>query len=1011
MSMESSSLSSLFSAGSRLYALEGEGALGGLQVEAWTAREALSSLPELRVLALSDDASLDLDDMVSRPVTLWTTGADGERSSRSGLVRAAERVAGDGGLARYRLTVVPWLWLADQTRASRIFEGRPVLDILTSILDAYEGYSWKLSGDASAAVAELPVAPYVTQYRETDYAFLTRVMAGAGLGWTVVEDTQAPSRHAIVVFADSRQLPEDASSSSVGVPFHRANAAEARDGVQAFARQRRRVTERVTLLGWQGGGKRAVSGDASGEVQSDSGEAEGLEWYDFTGHGSLASEDEARRQAELLWEGFHAEDEQFLGRGTVRSFRSGTRFTLKDMAPLGPAGEKDFEPVFALDAVEHVGINNLPEAARASLDARLGPLDAALNFDAAPAAPVRGDAVGAQDDDALWRDVPAETPAEALLTQARATGYANGFRALRCDRAWRPRVSQARGAWPHAAPTVHGVQTAVVVDAEGSDQAGGKDEVLRNRRGDVRIRFPWQGTGGNQAHSRWARVAQRQAGGGMGMTFVPRIGQEVLVRFLDHDVNQPIVVGALYNGRGEGGVAPTPAGAAGEEGGGAELYAAARDLAPSAQANLVGGHAPAWHGAGASDEAHRNAAALSGFKSKEFGGAGYSQVVLDDSDDQLRVHVSTTQAATSLTLGHLIHQAGNYRGSLRGVGAELRTDAHGALRGGAGVLLTTYAAQAGAPSGEAAGAQTLASQAHLMAKSLDDMAGAHQSVRLASALGTEQAGASRRDPEYPPLAAFHRAVSGTVAGEGLSPARGDAASRHTQAVEGKVPHTNDAVVVMAARAGLAQVAGQHMQYVAGDAVHASAGKDVNHAVAGSLRIHAGQAAGVVAGVQKGAQDAGLDVICATADVSVQAQGDVLTAQAQQDILLTARAGKVKAASPTRIRIATAAGASILIEGGNITVTAPGRIDVKMSDKRFEGATRLSEQMNTWPDASFDKDVIVRGPSGKAMANRPFEIVREDGARIQGVTDAEGRTGVQRSELLGRYLIKILPNND
>lgn len=965
--MESSSLSSLFSAGSRLYALEGEGALGGLQVEAWAAREALSSLPELRVLALSDDASLDLDDMVSRPVTLWTTGADGERASRSGLVRAAERVAGDGGLARYRLTVVPWLWLADQTRASRIFEGRPVLDILTSILDAYEGYSWKLSGDASAAVAELPVAPYVTQYRETDYAFLTRVMAGAGLGWTVVEDTQAPSRHAILVFADSRQLPEDASSASVGVPFHRANAAEARDGVQAFARQRRRVTERVTLLGWQGGGKRAVSGDASGEVQSDSGEAEGLEWYDFTGHGSLASEDEARRQAELLWEGFHAEDEQFLGRGTVRSFRSGTRFTLQDMAPLGPAGEKDFEPVFALDAVEHVGINNLPEAARASLDARLGPLDAALSFDAAPAAPLRGESLSAQDDDdALWRETLAETPAAALIGQARTTGYANEFRALRCDRAWRLRASRERGAWPHVAPTVHGVQTAVVVDAEGGDQAGGKDEVLRNRRGDVRIRFPWQGTGGNQAHSRWARVAQRQAGGGMGMTFVPRIGQEVLVRFLDHDVNQPIVVGALYNGRGEGGVAPTPAGAAGEEGGGAELYAAARDLAPSAQANLVGGHAPAWHGAGASDDAHRNAAALSGFKSKEFGGAGYSQVVLDDSDDQLRVHVSTTQAATSLTLGHLIHQAGNYRGSLRGVGAELRTDAHGALRGGAGVLLTTYAAQAGAPSGEAAGAQTLASQAQLMAKSLDDMAGAHQSVRLASALGTEQAGASRRDPEYPPLAAFHRVVSGTVAGEALSPAMDDAAARHTQASDGKVPHTGDAVVVMAARAGLAQVAGQHMQYVAGETIHWSAGKDLNHAVAGNLRIHAGQAAGIVAGVQKGAQEAGLDVICATADVTVQAQHDGLTAQSQQDLRLAARDGKVEAASPKRIRIATAAGASILIEGGNITVTAPGRIDVKMSDKRFEGPTQLPYPFPQFPESICVSCALEAAAGGNAM---------------------------------------------
>lgn len=75
----------------------------------------------------------------------------------------------------------------------------------------------------------------------------------------------------------------------------------------------------------------------------------------------------------------------------------------------------------------------------------------------------------------------------------------------------------------------------------------------------------------------------------------------------------------------------------------------------------------------------KNAAYLS-IKSKEFGGSGHNQLVFDDSDKQLRVQLTITQAHTRFTLGHLIHQADNYRGSFRGEGFERRTDAYGARR-------------------------------------------------------------------------------------------------------------------------------------------------------------------------------------------------------------------------------------------------------------------------------------------------------------------------------------------
>ncbi|MFY2610400.1 DUF2345 domain-containing protein, partial [Achromobacter ruhlandii] len=66
----------------------------------------------------------------------------------------------------------------------------------------------------------------------------------------------------------------------------------------------------------------------------------------------------------------------------------------------------------------------------------------------------------------------------------------------------------------------------------------------------------------------------------------------------------------------------------------------------------------------------------------------------------------------------------------------------------------------------------------------------------------------------------------------------------------------------------------------------------------------------------------------------------LRVQAQQDITIGSAQTAVEYAAPKRIRIATAAGASIVLEGGNITVTAPGRIDVKTGNKQFAGPDRL-----------------------------------------------------------------------
>jgi len=80
---------------------------------------------------------------------------------------------------------------------------------------------------------------------------------------------------------------------------------------------------------------------------------------------------------------------------------------------------------------------------------------------------------------------------------------------------------------------------------------------------------------------------------------------------------------------------PSSAGLRGGEAAGealAGVFDPAHDHAPSAQGNIAGGNSPLWHGSSGDSAGHRNGAAQWGMRSKEFGGAGYNQQLLDDPD-------------------------------------------------------------------------------------------------------------------------------------------------------------------------------------------------------------------------------------------------------------------------------------------------------------------------------------------------------------------------------------------
>lgn len=91
-------------------------------------------------------------------------------------------------------------------------------------------------------------------------------------------------------------------------------------------------------------------------------------------------------------------------------------------------------------------------------------------------------------------------------------------------------------------PIIQGPQTAIVVGQSG-------EEIWTDEHGRVKVRFHWdRNSHGDENSSCWIRVSQPWAGKGWGAINIPRIGQEVIVEFLEGDPDRPIITGRVYNG-------------------------------------------------------------------------------------------------------------------------------------------------------------------------------------------------------------------------------------------------------------------------------------------------------------------------------------------------------------------------------------------------------------------------------------------------------------------------------
>lgn len=115
------------------------------------------------------------------------------------------------------------------------------------------------------------------------------------------------------------------------------------------------------------------------------------------------------------------------------------------------------------------------------------------------------------------------------------TDYSFNARAISANTSFRPEKNAVK-------PMMLGPQTATVVGKN-------KEEIWTDKYGRIKVHFHWDKQSKKDEHSScWVRVSQAMAGKNWGSIYIPRVGQEVLVDFIQGDPDQPVVIGCVYNG-------------------------------------------------------------------------------------------------------------------------------------------------------------------------------------------------------------------------------------------------------------------------------------------------------------------------------------------------------------------------------------------------------------------------------------------------------------------------------
>ena len=556
-----------------------------------TMREELSRDFRIEAEVLSDDAGIPLKSMMGKMVTIALVRENGTLRHMNGYVGSFRFVRTDGGFACYRMVLSPWLAFARLRQDSVSFHHRSVIELTETTFAHYRQRDWQTRLSPAYDDKKITCA---NQYNESDYNHLHRRWEDAGLYYHYEHRADGH----VLILGDDSTLAEPIDDAHIGqaadvMSFRAQAGSEEADGLHAWQAVRELGSGKLTLASFNYKSPRPQL--VSGSSLNRQGEVDAYELVENTGAYGYPNLRDGELLAQRRMEERDRHTQYFEASGNDRSAQPGRSFKLGGHfsgEAKAPTRGQDIKPGIAARDYVVVSVEHV----------------ASNNYPAGP-------------------DAQSE--------------YGNTLVCIRRDIRWRP------GRHHNSVPCPHpGVQTALVVGPPGEDIY--TDELSR-----IKLQFHWDRLGTfDQASSPWIRVMMPMAGQYFGQVCLPRVGQEVVVQFLDGNMDRPIVVGLVYNRE----------------------------------------QMPPWH-----LPAQR---ALAGLRSRELGAGGdggSNHLVLDDTRGALQAQLKSDHEHSQLSLGSITRiETSEGRMDTRGEGWELATNAWGVARANRGMLITTEARPNGA---------------------------------------------------------------------------------------------------------------------------------------------------------------------------------------------------------------------------------------------------------------------------------------------------------------------------
>ncbi|HZF82340.1 MAG TPA: type VI secretion system tip protein TssI/VgrG [Burkholderiaceae bacterium] len=475
--------------------------------------EGLSRPAAYELVVLSKNRALNAKDILGHAfdVVIGFEDADGGKHQRhfQGHAVRFTRLAQAGRYFEYRIELRSWFWLLTKRANARILQDKPVLEVLDAVIeDSPIKRLKKLKTDQVAGRHE--PHRYCVQFEESDYDFLSRLLEEEGIyywfdahdapGTMHLSDNSAVAHEALPAVSALRYVSQSASQ----------------------APRQAEITRWVSARRFDTGKHAAVDSNfkairkkigATIEA-SDDHELADLEVFEFPG--DYFSPDDAEAAAKVRGDELSARRDRHWAFTAWPDVAAGRSFKFEG----DPDGVNDGEYIVSgcTMVVVHPGYEGMgdgdPAAPVVPLLQRLLAEDAvnAVSLDMAM------ELVAAHPD--LAR--PGRGACAFLLT---LHPVAMPFRP--------PRLTPRK--------PMPGPQSAIVVGPQG-------DELHVDEFGRIKVHFHWDRYDqSNEKSTCWVRVSQPWAGKGWGGYFMPRIGQEVIVDFLNGDPDRPIVIGRMYN--------------------------------------------------------------------------------------------------------------------------------------------------------------------------------------------------------------------------------------------------------------------------------------------------------------------------------------------------------------------------------------------------------------------------------------------------------------------------------